>query len=96
MTLSGKLTGTVTAHYAITPGSATYSAKKTGGGEFGGKLSGTVTFPARATVKNVTVQVWPDALPDADHSFTITLSNVTGTGVTPLRTTGTVGLLNPQ
>jgi glucose/arabinose dehydrogenase len=95
VSLSAKLNGTVTAKYTITPGSATYSAKKTGGGEFGGKLTATLTFPAGATTKNVKVPVWPDALPDADHAFTITLSNVTGTGVTLLRATGSELLLDP-
>ena len=81
--------------YTITPGSATYSAKKTGGGEFGGKLSGTLSFPAGTTMKNVTVPVWPDAIPDADHCFTVTLSNLTGAGVSLFRATGTAQLLDP-
>jgi hypothetical protein len=95
VTLSSKLGGAVSVQYTITPGSATYSAKKTGGGEFGGKLTGTVTFKAGAVAKTVTVPVWPDALPDADHAFTITLGNVTGNGVTLLRATGMERLLNP-
>jgi hypothetical protein len=37
VTLSQKMTGPVTVQYTVTPGSATYSAKKTGGGEFGGQ-----------------------------------------------------------
>jgi hypothetical protein len=38
--LSSNPVGTVTLHYAITPRSAHYSAKPSGGGDFGGKLSG--------------------------------------------------------
>ena len=95
VTISRKLTGAVSVHYTITPGSATYSAKKTGGGEFGGKLSGTLSFPAGTTMKNITVPIWPDAIPDADHSFTVTLSSLTGTGVSLFHGTGTERLLNP-
>jgi glucose/arabinose dehydrogenase len=95
VTLSRKLTGPVTVHFSITAGSATYSAKKTGGGEFGGTTSGTLSFPAGTTAKNVTVPVWADAIPDADHSFTVTLSGLTGTGVTLFHATGTERLLNP-
>src|SRR5205085_2634207 len=54
VTISRQLTGTTTVHYTITPGSASYSAKKTGGGEFGGKLSGILSFPANATTKTIT------------------------------------------
>jgi hypothetical protein len=95
VTLSRKLGGAVSVNYAITPGSATFSAKKTGGGEFGGKLSGTLSFPAGTTLKNISVPVWPDAIPDADHAFTVTLSGMTGTGATLFRNTGTQRLLNP-
>jgi len=95
VTISRKLTGTTTVHYTITPGSASYSAKKTGGGEFGGKLSGTLSFPANATMKTIALPIWPDAIPDADHSVTVTLSSLTGTGVTLFRATGTERLLNP-
>ena len=95
VTISRKLTGTTTVHYTITPGSASYSAKKTGGGEFGGKLSGTLSFPANATTKTITLPIWPDAIPDADHSFTVTMSSLTGIGVTLFHATGTERLLNP-
>jgi hypothetical protein len=33
--------------------------------------------------------VWPDAIAEVDQSFTITLSNVTGAGVTLIRATAT-------
>jgi len=95
VTISRKLTGAASVHYVITPGSAAFSAKKTGGGEFGGKLSGTLSFPAGTTMKNITVPIWPDAIPDADHSFTVTLSSLTGTGVSLFHATGTERLLNP-
>ena len=46
-------------------------------------------------MKNITVPIWPDAIPDADHGFTVTLSALTGTGVSLLHGKGTERLLNP-
>ena len=79
VTLSSAAAGT-SVHYTITPGSATYSQKANGGGEFGGKLSGTFTFQGMATNHPIAVPVWPDAIVDADHSFTVTLSGVSNGG----------------
>jgi glucose/arabinose dehydrogenase len=95
VTLSARHPSTVTVGYTVTPGTATYSSKKTGGGEFGGKLTGTITFPVNATLRNITLPIWPDATHDADHTFTITLSGLTGSGVTMLRATGTGTILDP-
>jgi glucose/arabinose dehydrogenase len=94
VTLSAKAPSTVTVIFTITPGTATYSSKASGGGEFGGKLSGTLTFAPDRTLRNITVSVWPDIIPDADHQFTITLSNLNGSGVTLIRATGTATLLD--
>ena len=41
VTLSGKATGAVSIDYTITPDTATFSSKATGGGDYGGKISGT-------------------------------------------------------
>jgi Calx-beta domain len=93
ITLSHKVPTPVTVTYTVTPATAPYSTKATGGGEFGGKLTGTVTFSANALVRTVSWPVWPDLVPDDDHTFTVTLSNVTP-GVTIARPTGTVTLLD--
>jgi glucose/arabinose dehydrogenase len=95
VSLSSKQSGPVTVRYTITPGTATHSAKKTGGGDFGGKLSGVLTFKAGTTVKQVTVPVWPDLLADADHSFSVALSDLSGAGVSLVRSTGTGRILDP-
>jgi hypothetical protein len=80
----------VTVDYTVVPGTATYSKKASGGGDFGGKVSGTLTFLAgKGPLKNIAIPVWPDAVAEADQSFTITLSNLQGSGVTLIRATGT-------
>jgi len=83
-----------TVNYTVTPGTATYSAKVTGGGEFGGKLSGTLTFANMATTRNLSFPVWPDISPDANHTFTVTLTGASPS-VTRIRSSGTVTLINP-
>ena len=95
VTLSARASSGATVNYTIAPGSATYSAKAIGGGEFGGKLSGTITFSSTATLRNLSVPIWPDLIPDADHQFTITLSGLSGSGVTLIRATGTGTILDP-
>jgi len=94
VTMSAKdLTGTVSANYTITPGSATYSAKPTGGGDFGSNLTGTLSFRPGATAKVVNVSIWPGAGDGSDKTFTITLSGLSGTGVTMIRANGTGTIL---
>ena len=95
VTLSGPVSGPVSVNWTITPGTAAYSAKVTGGGEFGGKLTGTLGFAANKTLRPISVPVWPDLIFDADHQFTITLSGLNGSGVTVIRTTGTGTILDP-
>jgi hypothetical protein len=92
VTLSAVAGGTVTVNYSVTPGSATYSMKATGGGDFGGKTSGTVTFLVGNTRKTISIPIWPHASVGSDKTFTITLSSPTG-GVTLIRTTGTGTIL---
>src|SRR5262249_28132424 len=93
--LSGKqLSNTVTVDYVITPGTATWSQKSTGGGDFGGKLSGTITFKPGATTHMIANPIWPDAGSGGEEGYTITLSTPTG-GVTLIRTTGSVTLIAP-
>ncbi len=81
VTLSDKVTGTVTVNYAITADTATYSSAASGGGNYGGKTSGTITFPTNVRSKVVSIPVWPNADPNLDVKFDITLSGLSGPGV---------------
>ncbi len=91
VTLSSKALTTVTVDYTVTPGTATYSAKESGGGDFGGKLSGTLTFKPGNTLKPITLKIWADPVTEPNQDFTVTLSNVNGNGstVTVIRSSGT-------
>ena len=93
VTLSANATRAFTVDYTITPGSATYSQKVTGGGDYGGKVTKTLSFAVGAKVKSVSVPIWADPNPDTDETFAITLSNLNGTGVTLIAPTATATIL---
>ncbi len=95
VTLSEKATTTVTVDYVVLPGSATWSMKSTEGGDYGGKTSGTLTFAPGQTLKQIASPIHPDAVAEADQSYTVVLSNVNGngTGVSIIRVTGTGTIL---
>jgi glucose/arabinose dehydrogenase len=95
VSLSTKLATKVTVQYSVTPMSASRSGTASGGGDYGGKTSGTVTFPAGSALTNITLPIWPGLLPEPDENFRITLSSLTGTGVTMLRAIGTGTILAP-
>ena len=85
--MSGAPGAIVTMNYTVTNASAAWGVNGYEG-RYGGKQSGTVTFPATALAKAVTVTIWPDAGTHDDETFTITLSNVTSSvPVTVLRAT---------
>jgi hypothetical protein len=86
--LSGPAPGPLTVSYTVTPQSAEYSAKVTGGGNFGGKLAGTIKFAAGARFKNVNIPIWARPNLGTDKTFTITLTGVTGGDVAITRATG--------
>ena len=93
VTMSAKdLAATVSVNYTITPGSATYSLKPTGGTDFGGKLTGTLTFRPGATASHISVSIWPGAGDGSDKTFTIALSGLSPASVTLIRAnaTGTI------
>ena len=97
VTLSGPANNTITIHYTITPGTATYSktAIGSGGDDYGGKPTGTLTYRVNVagktpTATNIGIPIWADTEPDTTESFTITLSGLTGTGVTVIRANATV------
>ncbi len=92
VTLSAKATGTVTVDYTITEGSATYTQKDTGG-DFGGKLTKTLTFKAGQSAKSIAIPIWADPNPDTDETFTVTLSNLTGAGTSLLQSSATGTIL---
>jgi hypothetical protein len=95
VTLSGQAGTTVTVDYLVVPGSATWSMKSTDGGDYGGKTSGTLTFTAGQTVKQIASPIYADPTAEPNQSYTIVLSNVNGngTGVTLIRSTGTGTIL---
>ncbi len=95
VTLSDKALTNVTVDYTVTPGTATYSKKEADGGDFGGKLSGTLTFKPGATLKPIAFSIWADPVTEPNQDFTVTLSNVNGNGttVTIVRASGTGTIL---
>jgi hypothetical protein len=94
VTVSAKPGSPVNVNYTITPDTAIYSTKATGGGDYGGKVSGTLKFGTLSLLKSVSIPIWPAANPHTNETFTITLSGVSGTGVTLIRSTGTATLLD--
>jgi hypothetical protein len=93
VTLSQKVAVPIAVTYTVTPGTATNSAKASGGGDFGGKLTGKFTLARNAQVHDLSFPIWPHASAQSDKSFTITLTGATGAPVTIIRTTGTETLL---
>jgi hypothetical protein len=78
--------------YAITPNTATYSAKVSGGGNYGGKIAGTLNFAPGVTTQSITIPIWPTSNLVSDETFTITLTGLNGTGITVIgnSATGTI------
>jgi sugar lactone lactonase YvrE len=82
---SGDTTGTTTVDYATSDGTATAGSDYTA-------TSGTLTFAPGETTKTITVPIKDDSVFEGSEAFTVTLSNVTGTGglVPPSTTTVTI------
>ena len=89
VTLSSKVESTISVAYTITPGTATFSSTAAGGGDYGGRVVGTVSFAAGTTLKTISVPIWPDGELVSDKNFTITLSNVSDPVVTIVRPSAT-------
>jgi hypothetical protein len=88
VTLSAKdPVNTITINYTVVPGSATYSKTAALGGDYGGKVSGTLTFLPNQIIKQIALPIWADAVAEPNQGFTITLTSPTGP-VTVIRTTG--------
>jgi hypothetical protein len=90
--LSANAPGAVSVNYTITPGSAGHSTKASLGGDFGGKLTGTISFATgRRGLRNITLPIWPDLdVEEGTETFTITLSGLSAPpGTSLIRATGT-------
>jgi glucose/arabinose dehydrogenase len=94
VSLSAKLPAKVTVGYTITPDTALRSSTASGGGDYGGKATGTLNFPAGTVMVNISVPIWPDLIPEPDERFTISLTGLNGSGVALLRSSG-IGTIRP-
>ncbi|MDH6089648.1 Calx-beta domain-containing protein, partial [Umezakia ovalisporum] len=87
VTRSGNTTGTSTVNWSVT-GMGDNPAT---GADFGGTLpSGTVTFTAGQTTKQITVSVSGDISYEADEAFRVTLSNPVGAIINTNTAEGTI------
>ncbi|MGZ4676367.1 MAG: SGNH/GDSL hydrolase family protein [Acidimicrobiia bacterium] len=95
VTLSAPATVPVTLTYTVTGGTATRSGTAAGGGDYGGKATGTVKFAlthagVTPVQKPVNFPVWADGTAESDKSVVVTLSAASlPSGVSIGRPTGT-------
>lgn len=87
--LSAPADSDVQVSYTIDDGTATWSDKAIGGGDYGGARSGVLDFAPGCVVQRIPVKIWPNAQPGPERSFTITLTPVDGSA-TLVRSVGTV------
>ena len=84
VTLSRPMTKKVTVNYTLAGNTASSGATCTSGADFTGPLTGTTTFAVSVktgktpVLRMIVVPICPDAGPDADEDFTVTLSGLTG------------------
>ena len=81
--LTGPSAGTVTMDYATTAGSAAAGSDYT-------TTTGSLTFTSGQTSKNVSVPITSDAIDEDDETFTLSVANVAGAGVTAGTGIGTI------
>ncbi|HEY5011622.1 MAG TPA: Calx-beta domain-containing protein, partial [Acidimicrobiia bacterium] len=74
VTLARPSTGSVTVHYATADGSAVAGSDYTA-------ESGTLTFPAGAVTRIVSVPILGDSLHEGDETLTVTLSSASGASI---------------
>ncbi|MFM7270252.1 MAG: carboxypeptidase regulatory-like domain-containing protein [Actinomycetes bacterium] len=86
--LARPATETVTVKFTLVPGSADFSLRATDGGDYGGRVSGTITIRPGRTVAAVSVPIWPK-YHGTPATFRVQLSEVTGSGVVLTRANGT-------
>lgn len=87
VTLSAPAAG-ASVTFSVTTDGASYSKSARGGGDFGGKLTGTITFAKRSTSKMLSIPIWPKATSFSEQ-LVVTLTDVNGTGISVIRSTGT-------
>lgn len=87
VTRGGGSDGTVTVDYATSDGTAVAPGDYTA-------ASGTLTFADGVTSQTIVVPVVDDALPEADETFTVTLTNPTGGATIGPAATTTVTILD--
>jgi hypothetical protein len=87
--LTSASSGTVTADYATTDGTASAGSDYT-------PASGTVTFTSGQTTKTVSIDVADDALSEDDETLSLDVSNVVGAGVSDAQGLGTIGDDDPD
>ena len=97
VTLSSPSSSAVSIPFTIAGLDATYGKTATSTADFGGKLTGTVSFPLQrsgvtAVSKTVTIPVWADVRGESDESLQVTLGPPTGP-VDVLRGVGTGWIL---
>ena len=83
---------TVSVPYTIAGVTAGWSKSVAGGGDFGGALTGTLTFSGTAVSKTISIPVYGDGLAEGDETASITLGTVAG--ATVARATGTLSIHN--
>ncbi len=96
--LSSPSTSALSVSYTVSGVNATYGAKATATSDFGGKTSGSVSFPLltsgkTAVLKTISIPIWADTRPESDETFTITISTTSG-AVTVARSVGTGTIYN--
>jgi predicted extracellular nuclease len=89
VTRAGDTTGATTADWTVSFGSGGFSASA---GDFlsGPALNGQVGFAAGETSQTITLNLDPDAIPEADEGFTVILSNSSGGLISDASATGTI------
>ena len=90
VTLSQPAPAPITVAYAVSGGTAVY------GTDYKGTRSGTLTFPAGAIEKVITVNVLPDGVDETDESVGVALSAPTGTGASIGDGAGTVTIQSSE
>jgi hypothetical protein len=83
---------TVTVPYSISGVNASWGKTANSNNDFGGSLTGTVTFTGSAVSKTITVTIYGDTTPEPDETIAVMLGSVSG--ATATRPTGTITITN--
>jgi chitinase len=83
---------TVSVPYTIGGGTAIWGKTAASLADFGGALSGTLTFRGAAITRTITIPIYGNTTPQIDRTIVINLGSVTG--ATVVRATGAVTILD--